>query len=155
MRDDRSINCFRSAQAHEHPPTPPKPQPCHVSTVLYFLASVIPSELSFIVFHGPSDCFGHFPFPFVSVEMGRGFTRLWNTPQASSLSLSPPCSDAHHHLNTKPNKSHLYMHIGLSLLTWGPSLAFCFPNLPETHYEVVMFWGQHLLLGAFLWLVVE
>ncbi len=54
--------------------------------MLYFLASVIPSELSFVVFHG------------------------------------------------------------LSLLTWGPSLAFCFPNLPETQYEVVMFWSQHVLL---------
>lgn len=37
---------------------------------------------------------------------------------------------------------------GLSLLTWGPSLAFCFPNLPETKFEMVMFWLQHVLLGA-------
>lgn len=63
-------------------------QPCHVSTIGYYLATVIPSEFSFIAFHG------------------------------------------------------------LSLLTWGPSLAFCFPNLPETKYEVLLFWLQHVLLAT-------
>ena len=63
-------------------------QPCHVSTIGYYLATVIPSEFSFIAYHG------------------------------------------------------------LTLLTWGPSLAFCFPNLPETKYEVLLFWLQHVLLGA-------
>lgn len=35
----------------------------------------------------------------------------------------------------------------LSLLTWGPSLAFCFPNFPATNYEIVFFWLQHVFLG--------
>ena len=33
-----------------------------------------------------------------------------------------------------------------SLLTWGPSLAFCFPNFPATYYEVFFFYVQHVCL---------
>lgn len=61
-------------------------QPCHVTTILYFICTVVPSETSFICFHA------------------------------------------------------------LSLLTWGPSLAFCFPNLPATRLEVTFFYLQHIFL---------
>jgi len=61
-------------------------QPCHVTTVLYFVCTVVPCYSSFICFHA------------------------------------------------------------LSLLTWGPSLAFCFPNYPATPLEVLFFHLQHLLL---------
>lgn len=61
-------------------------QPCHVTTVLYFLCTVAPSNTSFICFHA------------------------------------------------------------LSLLTWGPSLAFCFPNYPTTRLEVLFFHLQHVFL---------
>ena len=46
-------------------------------------------------------------------------------------------------------KSFLIFH-SLSLLTWGPSLAFCFPNFPATHYETIFFYLQHVFLGAYL-----
>ncbi len=61
-------------------------QPCHVSTILFFLCTVVPSETAFITFHS------------------------------------------------------------LSLLTWGPSLAFIFPNYPSTPYEVLFFHLQHIFL---------
>ena len=61
-------------------------QPCHVTTILYFICTVAPSDASFICFHA------------------------------------------------------------LSLLTWGPSLAFCFPNLPATRLEVLFFHLQHIFL---------
>lgn len=47
-----------------------------------------------------------------------------------------------------PSQTSFVMVHSISLLTWGPSLAFCFPNFPATQYEVVFFWLQHVFLGT-------
>jgi hypothetical protein len=47
-----------------------------------------------------------------------------------------------------PSEASFAIFHSLSLLTWGPSLAFCFPNFPATQYEVVFFYLQHVFLGT-------